>query len=87
MDRSPNVAKHFDVRERPSRDRFLSVDDAYKLPVLRTLLLELDVPVFLREQCMVAPDSHINASVKTRATLPHDNVARGYLLATIDFDP
>jgi len=87
MDRSPNVVEAIYGRERPSRDsNSLGVDDADKLPALRTLLLEFDVPVFLREQGVIAAEPDIDASVKTRATLTNDNVTGDNLLAAVDFD-
>ncbi len=70
-----------------SRDSIsLGVDDADKLPVLRALLLEFDVPVFLREQGVIAAEPDIDAGVKTRAALTNDNVTRDNLLAAVDFD-
>jgi hypothetical protein len=68
-----------------SRDS-LRVDDADELPVLRTLFLEFDVPIFFREQRMVAAKTDICARMKTRTTLTNDDVARNDFLATIDLD-
>ncbi len=64
----------------------LRVEDADELPVLRTLLLELNVPVFLGKQRVIAADSDIRAGVETCATLTNDDIARNDFLAAIDFN-
>jgi hypothetical protein len=64
----------------------LRVEDADELSVLRTLLLELYVPVFLGKQRVIAADSDIRAGVETCATLTNDNIARNDFLAAIDFN-
>ena len=62
------------------------VDDAHKLPVLRTFLFEFHVSIRLGEQRVVTTEANIGAGVETGATLAHDDVARNNLLAAIDFD-
>ena len=69
-----------------SYDCLLSVQDAHKLPVLRTLFLKLDVSVLLGEQRMVATQTNIGAGVKTGAALANDNVTCDDFLAPVDFD-
>jgi len=56
------------------------------LPVSRTLLLKLDVPVFFREQGVVASEADVNSGVKPRAALPNNYIARNDFLAAVDFD-
>ncbi len=62
----------------------LRVDDADELPVLRPLLFELDVAVFLGEQSVVPPDPDVDTGMKTRTALADDDVARNDLLPTVD---
>jgi len=64
----------------------LRVDDANELSALRTFLLKLYMPVFFREQCVVAADANIDARVKTRAALANNDVARNDLLAAVNFN-
>ena len=59
--------------------------NADELAVLRSLLFELHVSVFLREQRVIAAAPDIAASVKTRAALAHDDVTCQDGLATVDF--
>jgi len=87
--KNPAIAgllKDADRAPRPFERRLLGVDDANKLPVFRALLLELDVPVFFREQGVVAAKSDIHSRVKMRAALPNYDVARNNFLAAVDFD-
>ena len=62
----------------------MRVDDADELPVLRTLLFKLDVPVFLCEQGMIPTDPDVDSGMKTRTALADDDVARDDLLATVN---
>ena len=64
----------------------LCVDDADKLPVLRTFLFELHVPVFLGEQRVVTTEANIRAGMEPGATLANDDVACNDLLAAVDFN-
>ena len=64
----------------------LGVDDADKLPVLRTFLFEFHVPVFLGEQRVITTEANIRAGMETSATLANDDVACNDLLAAVDFD-
>jgi hypothetical protein len=59
----------------------LRVDDANELAALRTLLLKLHVPIFLREQGVIPANSNVDAGMEPRAALPNNDVARNYLLA------
>ncbi len=54
----------------------------HKLAILRAFLLELDVPVFLREQRVIAADADVPARMNTRAALPNDDIAGDHFLAT-----
>jgi hypothetical protein len=56
--------------------------DTHVLSHLRALLLELDVPVPLREQRVIAATADVGARVESRATLANNNVAGKHFLAT-----
>ena len=64
----------------------LRVNNAHKLPALRTFLLELHVPVCLGEQRVVTAQTNVGTSMKTGATLTNDDVACDDFLAAVDFD-
>ena len=64
----------------------LCVYDAHKLPVLRTFLFKLHVPVFFGEQRVVATETNIGASMKTGAALANNDVACHDFLTAEDFN-
>ncbi len=57
-------------------------DYTHKLAILRALLLELDVPVFLCEQRVITADADVPARMNRRAALPDDDIAGNHCLAT-----
>ena len=58
----------------------------HKLAILRALLLKLDVPVFFREQRVIAANSHVPASMDARAALPDDDIAGNHCLPAKQFN-
>ena len=62
------------------------LNHAYELAVFRTFLFELDVAVCLREQGVIATDTDVYASMKTRATLADNDVSGYDFLATENLD-
>jgi hypothetical protein len=60
--------------------------NAHKLPVLGPFSREFHVTVALRVQGVIPPEADIDACVKLRAALTHENISRNHQLAAKCFD-
>jgi len=63
-----------------------ALNDADELAALRTLFLEFDLTVFLREKCVVTAEADIDPRVETGAALAHDDITGDNLLAAVNLD-
>jgi len=61
-------------------------NNAHKLAVFRTLLLEFNVARAFREQGVIPADADVCACMITSATLPDENISSDNFLAAKHFD-
>ena len=77
--------KEFRPVGRPGRNPgSRSLNHADVLTAFRTFLFETDLAILLSKQRMVAPETDIHASVKSRAALTNDDIAGNDFLAAKD---